>query len=214
MESKEIIKLLLPLLLIPLTLYGVNAFGQNAGNIIIGISFFIAIVKFAEQKERRFMIVLAVFAAIFESVNVASGAYAYTGTKLVPIWIGLGWGIIGIYLVKNLKTLEKIDEKITYALTVILYLIVWGIGGFSATELMFVIFGIATVYVLSLSSKFPAAFFFYTCLIGMIIEFFGTTLGAWKYFDPSGGVIQAPLASLGLAYASVIGFCLWISKLE
>ena len=214
MNLTDIAKLIFPLALIPFTLYAVLSFGHDAGNAIIGFAFFIGMIKFAGDKERKFMIILAFFASLFEGLNVALGAYKYINAPTVPIWVGLGWGVLGIYLVKNLAIMKKINGGLAYLLALLLYLALWGAAGLNVGLLIPVVFSIAAIYVLSLSSKFPASFFLYTSFIGIVIEFSGTSLGVWTYFDGFGGAIPVPLISLGMAYAAVLAFTLWLSKID
>ncbi len=211
---KKILGFLLPLLLIPLTLYSVLLFGQIAGTVIIGLAFLIGIAKFADKKERKFMIILAVFSSLFENLNVALGSYQYLGVAEAPIWVGLGWGILGLYLIKHQKLLAKVPNNITYALACGLYLVIWGMSGFSLAALIPSIFGVLTIYVLTLSSNLPSSFFLSASALGMLIEFSGTSFGIWTYFDQLGLPIPPPLASLGLAYASVLTFALWLSGMD
>ncbi|MEK6981307.1 MAG: hypothetical protein AABX38_00115 [Candidatus Micrarchaeota archaeon] len=213
MNPNQLVKLLLPLFLIPLTLYSVSLFGHDAGNAVIGIAFFIAVVKFANESERKYMIILAVFASIFESVNVISGGYKYIGAPLVPLWVGLGWGILGLYLVKNVETFKSINNKNAYILSAIFFSAVWVLTGASIPSLVFLGVAISTTYVLSLSSKFPASFFLFTGVMGVVIEFFGTSVGVWKYFL-NGLPIDPPLLALSMAYCSVIAFGIWLSRID
>lgn len=213
MNPTQLVKLLLPLLLIPLTLYSVSLFGHDAGNIVIGMVFFIAIVKFADINQRKFMIILATFASIFESVNVISGGYKYIGAPLVPLWVGLGWGILGLYLVKNVDTFKIISNKHVYIISIILFSIIWFLTGANIASLIALVIAIGTIYVLSLSSKFPASFFLFTSFLGVIIEFSGTTVGIWKYFL-NGLPINPPLLALSMAYCSVIAFGIWLSRID
>ncbi|MBI2079406.1 hypothetical protein HYT84_01465 [Candidatus Micrarchaeota archaeon] len=215
MKSAGLIRLILPLLLIPLTLYAVLNFGHEAGNLIIGAAFLIGLLKFTEnQNEKRFIIVLAIFAILFETANVALGLYKYLNVIQVPVWIGLGWGVLGIYLLRNKELLDQIKDNAAYAFTILVYLgvLVW--SGVQVTNLIPVLFGIAAVYVLRLSSKFPASFYALASFMGILIEFSGTTVGIWTYFTETGSIMPPPLAYLGMAYASVIAFALWISRLE
>jgi hypothetical protein len=213
-DKKELLRLVLPLILIPLTLFAVSMFGHEAGNLIIGAAFLVGVSKFAQGNERRFMVILAIFAMLFEGLNVFSGAYKYLDTPSVPTWVGLGWSIVGIYLIKNLPLLKKVDDKISYLAACALYLGVFALQGFPLEFLIPAVFGVLGIYVLTVSSAMPASFFLGSSLLGMIIEIFGTSLGIWQYFDPAGFAIPVPLLNLGLAYSSVIVFALWISRLD
>jgi hypothetical protein len=214
MNFRELVFLLLPLILIPLTLYAVKSFGHVAGDVIIGAVFFIGIVKFASGSERRFMVILMIFSSLFESINVASGSYKYLGVVWVPLWVGLGWGILGLHLFKNRKLFGKLPPKAAYALACVLYFATWAYSGFAILGLIPAIFAVLGVYVLSLSAKLPPSFFLASGFLGVLIEFSGTNLGIWQYFDEAGMPIAAPLSILGLAYASVVTFVLWLSGLD
>jgi hypothetical protein len=214
MNFRETAFFLLPLLLIPLTLFAVKSFGQVAGDAIIGAAFFIGIAKFAEGNERRFMIIMAIFSSIFESINVASGSYKYLGVVWVPIWVGLGWGLLGLYLFKQRKLFARLGARAAYAISCLLYLATWAYSGFSIAGLIPALFAVLGVYVLSLSAKLPPAFFLAGGFLGVLIEFSGTNLGVWQYFDEAGVPIAAPLSMLGLAYASVVAFGLWLGGLD
>ncbi|MBI5223712.1 DUF2878 family protein [Candidatus Micrarchaeota archaeon] len=218
-ELLEYAKLILPLLIIPLTLQGVLMFGHSAADGIIGICFFIGAISIAKtQTERRFMITLAIFAMLFETANVAIGIYKYIDTIQVPVWVAIGWGVLGIYIVRNLETLKKINDRTAYILSGILFFGIWAGQGFQlsgTSSIIHTIIGVLTIFVLSRSSSYPSAYFFFIALMGVIIEFSGTTFGVWTYFDPATKIaILPPLAGLGMAYASVLAFCMWISKLE
>jgi hypothetical protein len=211
MDVKTLAKLLLPLILIPLTLYAVSLFGHAAGNLIIGAAFLIGIVKFAEKKERRFMVMLAIFSLLLEGVNVALGSYKYIGVMQIPPWIGMGWGVVGLYLLKNLKMLRQANDKAAYAIAIVAYIAVWAATGADIPALIPLAFAILSVYVLAISSNLPASFFLSAGLLAVVIEYAGTAMKIWSYFDAAGNVVSPSYASLSLAYASVIAFALWAS---
>ena len=215
MTPKQLAMLLLPLFIIPLTLYSVSLFGHNAANAIIGLFFVIGVAKFTKTKEeKRFAIILAIFAFVFETANLAIGAYKYVDVVFAPIWVGLGWGVVGLYLLRNSLVLKTITDKHTYVILSLLYLLLWLYNGTIFSEFIFFIFSLAAVYVLSISSKFSASFFGFTSILGIVIEFSGTSFGIWAYLSELGNVIPAPLAQLGMAYTSVVAFCLWISRVD
>ena len=215
MNLREALTLLLPLILIPITLYGVLLFGHDTGNVIIGIAFFIGVIKFTKTKEeKRFMIVLAIFSMLFEIANVAIGFYKYLDVVMVPNWIGLGWGVLGLYLIRNSSVISRISDQLTYFIMSVVYLSYWLASGMQIPILIVVIFAIATIYLLSLSSKFSTSFFGFASLMGVIIEFSGTELGIWNYLDNFGAVVFPNLAHLGMSYAAAIAFVLWLVKVE
>lgn len=215
MDAKAVAGLLLPLLLIPLTLYAVAQFGEVAGNIVIGAAFVVGLVKFAKGKEKRFMLILAIFAMIFESINIISGSYRYAGSDLTPLWIGMGWGLVGLYVVRNApRVAERIGDMAAYALAVILYASTLAITGLQPPAIVAAAFAVAAVYVLRDASGLPAAFFLFAGATGVLIEFCGPYAGVWSYLDRAGAVMPPPLASMGFAYMAVIAFGMWLSGLE
>lgn len=212
-DLKSLAKLVLPLLLIPVLMYPLS-FGHEIQNLVIALVFVFGMISTQNIKHRRLMIVMAVFATIFESINVLTGAYVYTGAQLVPIWIGIGWGVLGRYLTQNIEFLKKVPDNISYILAVAIYSIIGFSSGFSLSAVSAVVFAILGVFVLRISSKYPASFFLLSGVSGMIIEIFGTTFGAWKYFDSTGAPISVPLVPLAFSYAAVMGFCAWICGVE
>lgn len=218
-DPKSILKFILPLLLIPLILISVNAYGHIAGDIIIGLIFFISIFFFTKtHQERRLMLVMAIFAIIFETANVAIGLYKYIFTIQIPVWVGIGWGVLGLYVYKNLDLTRKINLKNSILLSIVLFVVIWLLLGFSLTGsngFVALLVLIGTVYVLSFSSTFPHAMYLHMALMGILIEFLGTYLGVWTYYDPATNLaVATPLLGAGAAYASAMAFCIWISKLE
>ena len=207
--------LLLPILIIPITLYVAGSFGHTATNFLVGGCFLAGFMIFAKtNEERKLMLVLAIVASLFETSNVAIGAYTYANTIQVPLWVSLGWGVLGIYVVKNLKILNAIPTRVAYFFAVGLYFIAWFHAGMKLEGLFPPIAGILGVYVFSKSTEIQPGFFFYTGLMGMLIEFSGTSAGVWTYFSSPGVPMLVPLAALGTAYTSVIAFCMWLSKIE
>ena len=214
MNLKQIAMLLIPLLIIPITLYGVSWFGNDAGNAIIGLAFFTGFIKFADMKERKLMLSLAIFAMVFEAANVALGAYKYTNSFLIPFWIPIGWGLVGLYIIKNKSAFERVGKTATLILIALLYLAVLGISGFSTNAIIASVMAAAGTYAISLSSKLPPATFLFTGFLGILIEFAGTGMGTWSYLDSAGLPISAPFAVLGMSYAAVFAFGTWVSRID
>lgn len=214
MQVKELLKLLLPLVLIPITLYAVLLFGHDAGNAIIGLAFLVSILKFANPKERRFIIILAFIAALAETGNVAIGFYKYANVTLVPLWIPLGWSVVGMYIFKNLQTLKKINNNVAYGLSAVFYFIIMYFAGLNQANVITSLFAVITIYVLTKSSKFPASLFLFTGIVGAIIETSGTMLKVWSYLDSLGNIVPAPLAYVAIGYSSLILVAAWISGIE
>src|SRR3989344_176546 len=114
-------KATLPLAIIPATLYVASNFGHEAATALVGIIFFLSAVKAANNNERRFMVTLAVFAGVLESAFVGIGWYKYTGTTLIPMWITLGWSLLGIYVLKNAPLIKNIKDRVVYPALVVFY---------------------------------------------------------------------------------------------
>lgn len=203
--------LLIPLLLVPITFLGALNFGHQIADIIIGIVFFICIInKDTTTKEKKMMIILAVFALIFEEVNVLSGAYKYVNINIVPLWVGLGWAVLGLYIHKNSKVLSKVNNKTTYFCALVIYLLIWLAYGARMDHLIALGFALGSIYVLSKIDN-TATHHLFAGIVGMIIEFSGTGVGLWTYFDNLGKPIVVPLLYLSMVYASIVAFCSWLS---
>lgn len=205
--------LLWPLVFIPITLYAVKAFGHLAGTLLLSAVFAYLFIYKAEMRLRRFMIVLVVFSAVFETSNVASGAYKYAGTIGSPLWISLGWGILGWWLASLEKEFAKISFKTSFAAICVL-LVAFPLvnGSLSATSLI----AAAGLYLLSLCITQPFSVYAFTAAFGMLAEYAGTATGIWTYYDTFFGVIpiHPDLATLALAYAGVLAFSIWVSGYE
>ncbi|MGV8085792.1 MAG: hypothetical protein ACP5N9_06100 [Candidatus Bilamarchaeum sp.] len=215
MEIKKILQLFSPLLIIPITFYAVSNFGHVAGNVVIGLAFFVCLLKFTKNvNEKRLMILLSIFITLFEKVSIAIGSYSYLGLYDVPMWISLGWSVAAIYLLRNAELFRNIDRKVIYAAAVLIYLILWAFQGFRIDTLIPSVFTVLGIYVVSRSSSLPDGFFLFTSLIGILIEYCGTQLRIWSYFNQDGSIMAVPLAALGLVYVTMITFGLWISHVE
>lgn len=209
--SEVFVSLVIPLILIPLGLFSALYFGHGITNLIMGLAFLICAIKSANPNEKKMMLILTIFALIFEEVNVLSGAYVYSNTKLVPIWVGLGWSILGLYIHKNSKNFAHINDKLVYGVAFLIYVSIWLLYGAQISQLTNLALAISTIFLLSKIDK-NAAHHFFASLMGMVIEFSGTSLGVWTYFDEAGKPIAVPLLTLSMAYAAVIAFCFWISE--
>jgi hypothetical protein len=164
------------------------------------------------------MIVMSIFAMLFETANVAIGIYKYEYTVQIPVWVAIGWGVLGFYIYKNLPITKLLSLKNSLILSFIIFILVWVLMGSSfsgANGIVALLIIIGSIFVLSKSSSFPHSFYLHMALSGMLIEYLGTSIGVWTYFDPATKTVMiVPLLGLGMAYASVMSFCIWISKLE
>jgi hypothetical protein len=202
-----------PLVMVPIMLFAVRQFGNNAGNLILGALFFYLIVMKADGPVRRLMIVLAVIGAIFETANVAAGFYSYAGTIGSPVWVSLGWGILGWWVTRLEPTLSKIPFIPAFAISVLMVCsnIVLGSGLTISIPI-----AIAGLYVVSVCSKKPFGIYAFTTFFGVLAEYSGTATKTWTYYSLSGTGLPVPvdLASLALSYAVVLMFCFWLSGYE
>ncbi|MEM4255105.1 MAG: hypothetical protein QXR53_02130 [Candidatus Norongarragalinales archaeon] len=207
------ISLLWPFAFVPATLYAAKAFGHLAATVLLSALFFFLFVRRADVKTRRLMIVLAVFSAVFETANVGVGAYKYSGTIATPVWISIGWGILGWWLASLEKEFAKIGFKTAFAaICVMLVAFPFYNNTLSASSAI----AIAGLYMLSLCVSQPFSIYAFTALFGMIAEYAGTAVGVWTYYSAAGSGIpvQPDLAFLALAYSLILAFCFWTSGFE
>ncbi|MBI3588264.1 DUF2878 family protein [Candidatus Micrarchaeota archaeon] len=207
------ILLLWPLVFIPITLYAVTQFGNPAGNAVLGALFLYLLAFKSGLRARRLMVALAVLGMIFETANVAAGIYKYSGTIGAPVWIALGWAILGWWVSELMPQFSKIGFKpafVAASAALVAFPFLNHTLGLSTP------IAIAGLYALSLSSQMPFAAFAFTSLFAMLAEYSGTAFGAWKYFDLSGSGVAVPpdLAGLAMGYSVVMAFCFWISGYE
>jgi hypothetical protein len=200
-----------PLLFVPLTLMAVLSFGHDGGNLLLGALFLYLFVRHADLKTRRLMIVLAVFSGLFETANVASGAYQYVGTLGSPLWISLGWAIMGWWVVKILPLARKIPFNAAYATTAAVIVIA---SFFNQTISLTTPIALAGLYALAQAVRQPFAIYAFTSLFAIIAEFSGTFSNVWNYFNVNGNLIPPDLAMLALVYPIVMAFSIWVSGYE
>ncbi len=205
--------LLWPFVFVPITLYAAKTFGHLAATLLLSALFFYLFVFKAERKTRRLMIVLAVFSAAFETANVGAGLYSYPGTIGAPLWISIGWAVLGWWLASLEKQFSKISFKTSFAV-ISLLLVAFPLynNSFSVNSAM----AIAGLYMLSLCISQPFSLYAFTALFAMVVEYSGTVTGVWNYFNLNGtnGIVPADLAYLALAYSLILAFCFWISGYE
>ena len=202
-----------PILFVPATLYVVMQFGNDYANILVAILFFGVFAFKSDMRTRRLMLVLAAMGNIFETANTAAGFYKYIGTLGAPLWIPLGWAVLGWWVASMEGEFRKISMKTGMAVTsAALLLSPLAVGSISISSII----AIAGLYCISLASRLPYAAFGFTALFSIMLEYMGTTIGAWQYFDPmgSGAPIPPNLAALAMAYATALALCLWISGFE
>jgi len=200
-----------PLFFVPLTILAVQRFGHDGANLLLGALFLYVFIKKADVKLRRLMIVLAVFSGLFETANVASGAYTYFGTLGSPLWIGLGWAILGWWFIQLKQTAERIPVHASFAAISIIIAVV---AAANNTLGLTTIIAIAGLYALSLSVRQPFALYAFTSVFAIIAEWSGTYSGLWGYFDLNGAPVAPDLAMLALVYSVVMAFSIWVSGYE
>ncbi len=209
----SILPQLWPALFVPLTLYGVSQLGNSAGDVLLGALFFYLIAFRSDIRSRKLMITLAVLGMIFETANVAAGLYKYGGILGAPVWIALGWAILGWWVVQLEPALGKVQRNAWLVLVSVVIAAAAFLNGSLSLSLPIAIAGL---YVISVSSTRPFGVYAFTALFGVLAEFSGPAAGVWNYFSPSGSgaVVPPDLAALALAYASVMAFCSWASGFE
>ncbi len=202
-----------PVLFVPATLYAVRAFGHVGADLLLGALFFYLFVFKSGLAVRRLMICLAVLATLFETANVAAGIYKYDGVLGGPLWISLGWGILGWWTDSLRPGLSKISFRHAFAgICAALLLFPLLNGTLSVASAI----AAAGFYALSLATTSPFGLFLFTALFSMLAEYSGTAMKVWTYFDlnGSGAAIAPNLALLSLAYSMVMAFAFWVSGYE
>ncbi|MBI5226533.1 hypothetical protein HY994_04860 [Candidatus Micrarchaeota archaeon] len=207
----SILPKLWPLAFVPITILVVQRFGHDGANLLLGALFLYLFIQKADLRLRRLMIVLAVFSGLFETANVASGAYTYFGALASPLWISLGWAILGWWFMQLKPALEKVPFNAAFAAISI----VIAAASFSNHTLgLTTAISIAGLYALSLSVKQPFAMFAFSSLFAIIAEVSGTYGRIWGYFDLNHAPVPPDLAMLALVYSVVMAFSIWISGYE
>lgn len=206
---KDVAFLLIPVVLAPPILLFTRVYGNLYGDFVVGVIFFAA-AYFSSKETRKLMITLAVISGMFETANVAVGSYAYNGTSGSPLWVSLGWGALGWWLV-NSSILKNLEFKAAFPLSV---LVIFSTAVLTNTLSPFLIISIAGLYVISLASSQKYGMFLGTAFLGCFIEYFGTFFGAWSYLNSAGSVVLPSFASLAMSYSAVYAFCFWVSGYE
>ncbi len=211
-SPKESLTILLPLALIPLVIFSVLNFGSLAGIAILGITSAYLYLFKADAHTRRLMLVLVIFSQIFETMNVIGNFYNYQGDRGTPLWVSLGWAVLGWYALSVKSVLEKLNDKWTYAVLAVLY---GALAVLFNTFTVYVIFGFACVYFAQIASKnFKASYFAFLSVLGILIEYCGTHLGAWTYYTREGLAYFPDYFGLGLAYMMAVLFCMWVVGMD
>ena len=206
---KDVAFLLIPIVFAPPILLFTRMYGNLYGDFVVGAIFFGA-AYFSSRETRKLMISLSVISGMFETANVAVGSYAYHGATASPLWVSLGWGAFGWWLV-NANILKSLDFKTAFALASAVLVATSLITG---TLSPFILIAIAGLYVISLASSQKFGVFLGTAFLGCYVEYFGTMFGAWSYLNSAGSVVIPSFASLALSYSAVFAFCFWISGYE
>lgn len=200
-----------PLAFVPLTIFAVQKFGHEAANILLGVLFLGLFVWKADLPLRRLMIVLAVFSGLFETANVASGAYTYFDSLASPLWISLGWAILGWWFMQLKDEAAKISNNSAFAFTLIILV---AVSFFNHTLSLSTPIALAGLYALSLAVRQPFALYAFASIFALIAEFSGTYAGIWGYFNVNNQPVPPDLAMLALAYPTILAFSIWISGFE
>ncbi len=207
----SIVPKLWPLLFVPMTILVVQRFGHDGANVLLGALFLYLVIQKADLKLRRLMITLALFSGIFETANVASGAYTYFGAVGSPLWISLGWAILGWWFMQLKPAAEKISFNASFAGIAV---VIAAASFFNHTLGLTTLIAIAGLYALGLAIRQPFALYAFTSLFAIIAEWSGTMGGIWGYFGLNHQAVPPDLAMLALAYSVVMAFSIWISGFE
>ena len=207
--TSDLVKFLIPLLLIPITFIVLKPYGHDVINLFIGAVFAWVFLFKADLRGRRLMIILSTFAFAFETANVASGFYHYTGHDNLPMWVAMGWAVLGWYIVSLIPLFQKVKEWIAISLNAIALLLVAFAYNFWGVSLLFAAAG-PFVYTRG-SLTLPTMFFAFGSIIGLVIEVSGTALGMWAYNTATGLPAIPEFGQLALGYATVLIFCYWLA---
>ena len=203
----ELFRIALPLALIPIVFAFLFPFGHDVINLFIGAVLFYVFLFQADQRARRLIVILSVFAGIFEIANVASGFYSYAGHPLVPLWVAMGWAVLGWYAVWLVPVFRKIPDWLAFSASTLAILSVSLAYHYWALSMLFAAVGV--VLLSKTSTRFPAAFFAFGAIIGLVLEVAGTSLGVWRYTTASGALAIPEFGQLSIGYAMVLAFATW-----
>lgn len=207
--TSDLMKFLVPLLLIPATFIFVIPYGHDATNLFIGGVFAWVFLFKADMRGRRLMVILSTFAFAFETANVASGFYHYAGHPSLPMWVAMGWAVLGWYIVSLMPIFKKVPEWLAVGANALALLFVAIQYNFWSVTLLFAAAG-PYVYTRA-SSTLPSMFFAFGSIIGLVLEVSGTFLGVWAYTTAAGLPTTPEFGQLALGYATVLIFCYWLA---
>ncbi len=200
-----------PLLFVPLTIILAKNVGHEAANLLLGAVFLYVFIYRSDIRLRRFMIVLGVFSGIFETANLASGSYSMSGTTVSPLWVSLGWSILGWWLMQ----LEPLAKRITFTTAFLATIgLIVAANLLSHTFSVGTPFALAGLYALGLAVRQPFALYTFVCGFSILAEMSGTYSGLWGYYDSNGLNILPDFALMALLYCAVIVSAIWISGFE
>jgi hypothetical protein len=69
----------------------------------------LALYRWHTKADVVFYLVALVFGTVADFVAVAFGAWEYTNSSLVPVWLPFLWGIAGLLLKRITETLTSVD---------------------------------------------------------------------------------------------------------
>ncbi|GEM_PF-1538642 len=200
-----------PLAFVPLTIVLVQNVGHDAANVLLGALFLFVFIYRSDIRLRRFMIVLAVFSGVFETANLASGSYRLDGAVYSPLWISLGWAILGWWLIK----LEPLAKNVSFTAAFVSATVVILLANL-ATQTLSVgtPLALAGLYALGLAVRQPFALYAFVCVFSILAELSGTFSGLWGYYAADGRPLLPDFALMALLYCAVIVSAIWISGYE
>ncbi|MFA6330027.1 MAG: hypothetical protein WCX64_05095 [Candidatus Micrarchaeia archaeon] len=207
--TSDLIRVFLPLLLIPATFILVLPFGHEATNLFIGAVFACVFLWKADVRGRRLMVMLSAFAFVFETANVGTGFYSYTGYNMTPLWVAMGWSVLGWYIVSLIPVFRKVPDWVAYAVNALALLAVAVYFNFWHVSMLFAAVGVALFS--KTTSRVPGAFFAFGSLMGLLIEVSGTALSRWTYYSAQGLPTTPEFGQLALGYSVALLFCFWLA---
>lgn len=201
-------------LVVPFLLSLFPQYGHDSVTAVLGAITAYIFVFHADTRARRLMAILIVFSFAFETANVASGFYHYVYPVPLyyltsPLWIVLGWSVVGWYSVKAMPLFRKIPAWLAYGLVAASLLAVATAYNYWVPSLAFALFG---VFLAALAcQRIPVGMIAFTTIFGIVNEVVGSYFNIWSFTDKAGIAHIPEFGQLSIGYAFVLIFCLWLA---
>jgi hypothetical protein len=188
--------------------------GHDFANMLIGAIAFYLFLYESTLRQRRLMIIMQVFAYAFETANVSSGFYHYVFPTMpyysaVPLWITLGWAIMGWWSVRAIDRFRRVPAWFSYSIAGAAMISVGFAFDYWMPSMVFAIFGI---YLAERACRqIPVGLIVFATVFGILNEVFGPLSGVWSFTDAHGISHIPEFGLLSIGYAYVLVFCMWLA---